>query len=133
MRQWLPLVALMWLFGSAPVFADQTVQRQVKSGVQQALGSMGSVDSHSRSNDCLSGALPFVSHGPVHGVLDLRIEQQKVTNPNSGCVGQFIRVAVPYYTATKGYTGADQFVLQINLFNGRIDVPNYVTFDVTVK
>ena len=129
----LGVAAIAALAGLSGARADDTIQAAVKSGATQAFGPLGSVNSNNRGNDCTGGVLPTISRPPAHGKLDLRIEMRPVTNKAVACVGQMIRVAVPYYTAAKGYAGPDEFVLQLSLFNGRTDITNYYTFQITVK
>lgn len=108
--------------------ADSTWNRVVKGGARTAIGSVGVV-----TNDCKGGPLPMVSTEPAHGTLELLKEDRPVTNPNAGCAGKSVPQGRAYYTATKGYRGPDSFVLRSNVYNGRVDIPSYVTVNVTVQ
>jgi hypothetical protein len=115
-RHWLVAVALLCVcaFGVA---AQETTERQVKA----APGRDNRVAVYTNIlPDCSSGPLPIIRlvAPPTHGAVTVKRGTLKATNFKQ-CLATEVPVFVALYRPTDGFSGVDEFDLEIGLAGGR--------------
>ena len=111
------LAAAMLLLGTLAVHAqDDVVERQLKAapGRDVRVGVFTDI-----RPDCTSGPLPAIrlATPPAHGSVNVKRGTLKATNIKQ-CLAIEVPAFVAFYRAAAGYTGADDFELEIGLPNG---------------
>jgi len=115
-RHWLAAIALLCAsaFG---VTAQETTERQVTA----APGRDNRVAVYTNIQpDCTSGPLPIIRlvAPPAHGAVAVKRGTLKATNFKQ-CLATEVPVFVALYRPTDGFSGIDEFDLEIGLAGGR--------------
>jgi hypothetical protein len=104
------------------------VERNVKAmpGVDTRVGIYSSI-----KPDCTSGPLPAIrlAASPAHGAVTVKRGMLKATNFRQ-CLATDVPVFIAFYRAADGFSGADEFALEISFSGGR---KQYQHFRVSVS
>jgi hypothetical protein len=122
-RSGLVAAALLCLFVPAVHAQMDNAQREVKA----APGKDVQVGVYSNIRpDCTSGPLPAIrlATAPAHGAVTVKRGTLKATNVKQ-CLATEVPAFVAFYHAADGFSGADEFVLEISWPGGRKDVQRF--------
>jgi len=109
--------AAMLLLGTLAAHAqDDVVERQLKAAPGRDVRVVVFTDIRP---DCTSGPLPAIrlATPPAHGSVNVKRGTLKATNIKQ-CLAIEVPAFVAFYRAAAGYSGADDFELEIGLPNG---------------
>ena len=123
----LPMIVALFAAG-APATAQTPIERQVHAtpGKDIRVGIFADV-----KTDCTSGPLPAIKllTPPAHGSLNVKRGMLKLTNYKQ-CLATEVPAFIAFYRAADGFSGGDNFVLEVTLTGGRKQLEHY-TVDVS--
>lgn len=117
--------AALFLFASVELACAQTalVERTVKAapGQNVRVGIYTSI-----RPDCTSGPLPAIrlAHPPAHGIVNVKRATLKATNVKQ-CLAIDVPAFVAFYRAAAGFSGADEFELEVTFSGGRKEIQSF--------
>jgi hypothetical protein len=113
---------------SAPALAQYVVE--VAAGKRTGIGTVGVFDVETCHS---AGGNPRVTKPPAHGKVELAKVQVRNTTRTAACIGTVLDVVGVYYTPRAGFRGSDSLQVTMDVHNGSVDVPEIVTYTITVK
>ncbi len=117
--------AALFLFASAQLVHAQSalLERAVKAapGQNVRVGIYTSI-----RPDCTSGPLPAIrlAHAPAHGSVSVKRAMLKATNVKQ-CLAIDVPAFVAFYRAAAGFSGADEFQLEVTFSGGRKEIQDF--------
>lgn len=110
----------------------ETIERTVKANAMSPIGGFFGYEVHT----CYSSVVPDikVKQAPANGQFQL-VPFERTLGKDTNCAGKKVRGLAYVYTPKKGFTGADEVVLDIPWSSNDVNIPTIYTntYRITVQ
>jgi hypothetical protein len=126
----LSLALALLLSSSALGYAQEQRSATVPAGKRTGIATLGVF----MQDSCVAaGGNPRVTVAPANGKAEIARARMRNTSRTAACTGVEFDGHALYYTPRAGFRGTDSLTITMDVFNGRVEVPRTVVYQITVK